>query len=625
MNDKPSWHFPSRGWGLDVIQDLSNAHFRDSPIPKLVRETLQNSLDANDTNLAGPVNVEITECSVDTDLIGGRQLKRHLEQCLNRAKKERPKIYSLYDQAVRTLTTENVRCLKIVDSGTLGLKGPSWDALVLQEGSVQKPGEAPGGSNGVGKNAVLNVSDLRTVFYSTRYIDGRRGRVEKFQGKATLMDHPDPDDADNNVQHVGFFSLQKGKPILTKEIPAFFKLPEVGTGVFVMGFNPRSDNWVDEVTAAIIDNFFYAVHHKMLVVRVNGQDDESVLINHRTLDPLFTKHSDQQPAHHYYQAIRDSAHTRTEPIGKIGPLDVYMSIGSGPRRTAYINRNGMLITDSREQKANPIAPRGKSLWPDYVVVVSPATARGDEWIRQMESTSHDSMSPRQCFENKDLRNAENWLREIRNAVSQIIDDSAQVEKYGDTSNIDEMARIFPDEFDPEAPGNRMLRTETSNPRVSHGSTMILNEASEEESDEHDGTHENQDQQEDDGDDRENDKKEKRKTNPREGRNKGSGSNRGRKPRLAGPRFVPTSPRTATIAFTPADEPQQTMTITLTPAGTEWRHEEPVQIIDAKVISPQGQKAQVVDGSIKLTPTSSERILIEISTSEPMNETAFRIG
>ena len=93
MNEQPTWHFPPRGWGLDVIQDLSNAHFRDAPIPKLVREVIQNSLDANDTNLAGPVEVEISECTVDPELIGARQLKLHLEACLNRAKTEkRPRV-----------------------------------------------------------------------------------------------------------------------------------------------------------------------------------------------------------------------------------------------------------------------------------------------------------------------------------------------------------------------------------------------------------------------------------------------------------------------------------------------------------------------------------------------------
>ena len=626
MNDAPSWHFPPRGWGLDVVQDLSPAHFRDEPVAKLVREVIQNSLDANDTHLPGPVEIDIADQAIDPDLIGRDELKLHLLACLDRAKREkRARIQRMYEQAVRTVDAEEINCLRLVDSGTLGLKGASWDALVLQEGSVQKPGEAPGGSNGVGKNAVLNVSDLQTVFYSTRYVEGRRGRVEKLQGKTILMDHPDPSEEAHNVQHVGFFSMPGGQPVLTTQIPDFFRLPEVGTGVFVMGFNPKSPNWVDEVTTAVIENFFYAIHHQTLVVQVRDHSDNAVLINHQTLDSLFEKHSAQKASHHYYKTIRDLSATRTESIGKIGPLDVYVSIGSGPRRTAYINRNGMLVTDSKEQKTNPIAPRGKSLWPDYATIVAPATARGDEWIRQMESTSHDSMSPRQCFEGKELREAEAWLKKTRAEISKIIDAAAQVEKYGDTSNLDELANMFPDEFDPQAPGNRLLQTKTSNPRISHGPAVTSNGTGEDDGDddqESGQTHqkENKENHDDDGRDRDS-----RESNRRENNNRGAGSKRGRRPRLARPRIVATGPRAATIAFTPVDEAQQSMTIGLTPAGSEWGQENPIQIVSARVISPSGQQAEITDGSITLTPQSPERIVIEISTSDPIGESAFRIG
>ena len=222
MTDRPSWHFPPRGWGLDVIQDSSSTHFRDDPIPKLVREVLQNSLDANDRDLVGPVEVEIAEVYVDGGAIGANELKSHLESCLERAKDEdRKNVQYFYDKALQALEPEEIRCLQIVDSGTLGLIGRSWDALVFQEGSVQKSGAAPGGSNGVGKNAVLNVSDLRTVFYSTRYIQRREGRVEKLQGKATLMDHPNPHDKGEGLQHVGFYSMPLGEPVLTTQIPNF--------------------------------------------------------------------------------------------------------------------------------------------------------------------------------------------------------------------------------------------------------------------------------------------------------------------------------------------------------------------------------------------------------------------
>lgn len=193
MLDHPSWHFPARGWGLDVIQDSSSTHFRDDPIPKLVREVLQNSLDANDKNLAGPVSVTIAERYVPSQSIGADELAKHVESCLTRAVEEdRASLRKFYEQASRAVQSEQIRCLQVIDSGTLGLKGRAWNALVFQEGSVEKPGSAPGGSNGVGKNAVLNVSDFRTVFYSTRYVQLREGRIEKFQGKATLMDHRNP-------------------------------------------------------------------------------------------------------------------------------------------------------------------------------------------------------------------------------------------------------------------------------------------------------------------------------------------------------------------------------------------------------------------------------------------------
>ena len=427
MSDKPAWQFPPRGWGLDVIQDSSSTHFRDDPIPKLVREVLQNSLDANDRDLVGPVEVEIAERYVDGRIIGADQLRDHLESCLERAKDEdRKNVQSFYARALEALEPEEIRCFQIVDSGTLGLIGRSWDALVFQEGSVQKSGSAPGGSNGVGKNAVLNVSDLRTVFYSTRYIQRREGRVEKLQGKATLMDHPNPHDKSESLQHVGFYSMPLGEPVVTTQIPEFFRLADVGTGVFVMGFNPKSNEWSREVTAAVIENFFHAIHHKRLVVNVKDQSNDTILINHETLDWLFERESNNKPAFHYYKAIRGQEPRKTEPIGRIGPLSAYVFIGSGPRRTAYINRNGMLITDSREQKINPIAPRGKSLWPDYCVVVTPESDRGDEWIRQTENTSHDSMSPRQCFEGRELTDAERWFRQARSTISQIIDDAAQV-------------------------------------------------------------------------------------------------------------------------------------------------------------------------------------------------------
>ena len=620
MTEKPAWHFPPRGWGLDVIQDSASTHFRDDPIPKLVREVLQNSLDANDRDLVGPVEVDLAERYVDCRIIGAEDLKRHLESCLERAKdEERKNVQSFYVKALQALQADEIRCLQIVDSGTLGLIGRSWDALVFQEGSVQKSGAAPGGSNGVGKNAVLNVSDLRTVFYSTRYIQRREGRVEKLQGKAILMDHPNPHEKSEGLQHVGLYSMPQGEPILTTAIPEFFRLDDVGTGVFIMGFNPRSNEWRREVTAAVIENFFHAIHHKKLVVKVKDQINDTILINHETLDWLLERESNNKPAFHYYKAIRDQEARSTEPIDRIGPLNAYVSVGAGPRRTAYINRNGMLITDSREQKANPLAPRGKSLWPDYCVVVTPESDKGDEWIRQTENTSHDSMSPRQCFEGRELTDAERWFRQARNKISQIIDDAAQVQKYGDTTNLSELASMFPDEFDPETPGNKLLKTKTTNTRlvIPQPITPEPEPGPDPEPEPGPGPEPESGPGPGPG----------QGPNPRPGPapGPGPGQRRGRRPRIERPRLIPTQRTLATVAFTLMGDTAQEIAIRLRPAGGEWGQENPIEVVSAKVVSPAGQEAQIQDGAVRLTPQPNERVVIEVETSDALDDFAFRIG
>ena len=580
MSNKPSWQFPPRNGGIEFIQDPSSAYFSDDPLPKLVREVVQNSLDAKEPGLTNPVEVGFTETGVEANLIGTAELKEHLMACLDRAKDDkRPNAQADYERALKTLGSNRIRCLQIVDSGTTGLKGSTWDSLVFQEGSVQKSGDAPGGSYGIGKNAVFNVSDFRTVFYSTRCLERREGRVKKLQGKATLMAHPNPKNEKESLQHIGFFTMPGGNPILTREIPDFFRLNEVGTGVFIMGFNPRSARWVREVTAAVIGNFFYAIHHKNLVVRISAQESE-VVVTHETLDWLFESHAPDTPSYHYYKAIRDYKSVTTDAIHKIGLLNVYLSIGSGPRRTAYINRNGMLITDSREQKANPISPRGSSLWPDFAAVVVPATGEGDQWIRKTENPSHDSMSPRQFFENRERQEADKRFKEARDAIRKVINEAAQVEKYGDTSNLSELAAMFPDEFDPNAPGNTVLATRTTpttptRPQGNLSEVQATYERMLQNTDENqEGGNSGSNSTQDDNTDDENDDN---------GGDEGGSHSRGddlsrksrekrerpaRPPRLRHPRFIPTGSSAATVAFTVTDSPPRQVNLELTPAGGE---------------------------------------------------------
>ena len=261
MIKNATWQFPANQGGVEyAFQDASREHFAGNPLHHLVREIIQNSLDAKDPGRP-IVTVTFTETTATRDEICVDGLRKHVQSCLDQARSDStPEAEKAYREALEILDTERICCLKIQDTGTTGLQGSNWGALVYKEGAVQKGNNAPGGSFGIGKNAVFTVTDIYTVFYSTRYLNRRKkkGRVEQMQGKARLMTHPDPDPANKvkpankakKLQHMGFFRMPNEKPIDGNKIPDFFRLKESGTGIFIIGFNPRTKNWVETMTSS---------------------------------------------------------------------------------------------------------------------------------------------------------------------------------------------------------------------------------------------------------------------------------------------------------------------------------------------------------------------------------------
>ena len=621
MSSKATWQFAPSGGGVEVVQEQSSAHFSDDPIPKLVREVIQNSLDAKRESL---VEVRFAERNVHRDLIDAVSLKKHIVACRNMAKEERRKdVQRDYERALKSLDSQDIRCLQIVDTGTTGLTGKSWGDLVYRDGGVTKPGASPGGSFGTGKNAVLNVSDLRSVFYSTRYRSKGKSRVEKLQGRTTLMAHPNPDKRSEMLQHVGFFRSPDGNPVIGKDIPATFRLEKTGTGVFIMGFNPWSDEWVNDVKSAIIENFFYAIHNKQLVVSVKPLELARIDVTHETLDPLFEDIATDSSSYDYYKSIRDKEPEQTPKTHKIGALDVFLTIGSGPSRTAYVNRNGMLITASRESKSNPIAPRRSSLWPDYAAVIVPATDAGDMWIRDMENPSHDSVSPEKLRDPKERKRAKQILEDTRKAIRSIIDREAAVAQYGDTSNLDELADVLP-ELNPKTPGNRELsveiehtRFQPSGPDPGPGSGSGAEPGSGSGSGSGAGSGPG--------------------SGPGHGSGTGSGVGTGpglgsqqspkRLSRLRNPRFIPMKQHEAVVAFSVQEksDPSNEVSISLRPAGSQWNREQEIEITEATVLNPDDQNASLKNGKVTLVPKTNGRIAIRIVCKSRIDNLAFRIG
>jgi len=442
-----AWQFPPNQEGAEYgFGDAASAHFRADPIAHLVREMIQNAIDAKLDGLAEPVHVVFWESEIPTSVIGGDSLRLHMESCLLLAKeKKRAEAATAYSKALEILDQPTISCLSIIDSGTTGLMDDNWNALVMQEGIAHKTRPASGGSNGIGKNAVFNLSDLQTVMYSTRYLARRKGREEKLQGKSRLVTHPDPMRKDAQLQHVGFYRTEERQPLRGREIPDVFRLADTGTGIFILGFNAHCTNWARTAMAAVLDNFFFAIHNRQLVVEIRPNPEQSAItLNHETIDQQFITVG-MSKNYSYYQAIRGCVANTVSVDLPLGPLKVYLLKGEGPRRTACLNHNGMLITDSRELKRNYLAPRSRNFWPDYAAVIMAATPQGDEWLRKMENPGHDAITPQQIRDASDRQQAEAILNQARSALRDAYDNGFNTTQYEAISNLTELAYALPEQ------------------------------------------------------------------------------------------------------------------------------------------------------------------------------------
>ena len=187
MSSNIGWHFPPTGGGTyDGYNDAGVAHFDGAHENTLARETLQNSLDAQEES-GKPVEVEFEIRQIDSSTLGLDELGKAVNACLTEPDLSEKAELAL-NEAQKLLSATQVTCLRIADRNTTGLRGNQWTALVKARGMSLKEEFGAGGSHGIGKFAPFAISPLRTVFYWTKSEEATNSR-ELFQGRAILMSH----------------------------------------------------------------------------------------------------------------------------------------------------------------------------------------------------------------------------------------------------------------------------------------------------------------------------------------------------------------------------------------------------------------------------------------------------
>ncbi|UBK56479.1 hypothetical protein [Clostridium perfringens] len=408
--------------------------FSKRPNNHIVKETIQNSLDAKLDNKNLPVKVCFKLLRVNREAVPDIDGTISTLISCKKYHDSDKKAKCIIDDALNILQCDKINILEISDYNTTGLKGAkskennNFNNLVRASGVSNKGGEE-GGSFGIGKNAAFACSKLRTVIYSTLDYEGTfalqgvaRWATHIFDGKET--------------QGVGYLSVLENnnndvryRPFLDDEVKIFddiFIRKEIGTSLFVLGFND-SYQWKKDFIKATIENYFLAILNGDLEVVI-----EDTIINKSTIDEIIDVYLDLEEDSltlGYYRALMHGKKFEYI-IEDLGVLKLSLILGNDyDKKVAYVRSNGMKIIDKG----------GLRIATPFTGVLSFDGVRLNSFIKSLENVSHDNIIVDKVgdskYNNKIIKEIEKF---IRDSIKQSID-----ERNINSINIEWLAESFP--------------------------------------------------------------------------------------------------------------------------------------------------------------------------------------
>lgn len=294
MNDTRQWYFTSNGNGQNTgLNDAGINTFAagDNWVNSLVRETIQNSLDAV-LDTEKPVEVEFRNFLMKkSDFPGNEQFKNILQSCYDEQKiyKDAEKFFNrarhIFTESENNSSNDCISVLRMSDFNTIRLEGAdtnrneeTWGRLVKGNG-VSNQGSTAGGSFGIGKSSSFGCSELHTVFYAS--LD--RTEIKSYIGVARLVTFKDEkckgaDNPDGLTTGIGYYAQSNLKNAIL-ELPNFeqdYLRTTSGTDIYIMGM-VAVDNIKNTFIDAVLNNFLVSLWDNKLVVRLKFEDEEVTL------------------------------------------------------------------------------------------------------------------------------------------------------------------------------------------------------------------------------------------------------------------------------------------------------------------------------------------------------------
>lgn len=373
------------GWVFSKVDGGQDSGFHDAGVETfkgdfsryLARELIQNTLDARlDHNKPAEIRFTVEDVRVK-EIPDADRLAATIQACSDYWSDKKAKEF--FKRAVSLLGKATIPTLRVSDYNTTGVPGSdsardrNWYNLVRCSGASSKGG-GEGGSFGIGKNAPLAASQLRTVLYSTRTSEG-----VAFQGIAKLATHSHPDGG--KAQATGYLGGTAGESVRSAlTIPARFLRKEQGTDIIVLGVSAEP-SWNNDLMFSVLENFWPAIHFKELQVYVGDQPITSDNLK-SLLDTFSTR--DGFSAHHYYRAFTEPTKYVKADLPILKGADLYLRVGETdlPKRVAMVRKTGMVIYPRLFR--SPLRFSGVFLC---------RNEQGNAILRDMEPPRHDAWDP----------------------------------------------------------------------------------------------------------------------------------------------------------------------------------------------------------------------------------------
>lgn len=419
-------HFPDTSKHTGFIHNAIQ-NFAKEPIQSIVREGIQNSSDALDTqNGEKQVKVVIKTGKFLKDEVADlKNIEEHLKFCKekdgNKAEnREIQRHINLFEADQKYYSY-----IEIADYNTTGMNKKSFLYFTQSDFKTNKESLGSQGSKGVGKAAYFACSSLRTMLVSTKTEEGLR-----FRGTARLATHKNPNNPSQTLKGEGYFG--NTALIDNSEIPKRFRRHEKGTSIFVIGALHTDKNFKEEVITEVLRNYWFAIAENQLVVEVEGEE-----INNKNLEQLIIKHFTgyrdyrtgikQNPRPYYESYIKGQVYKRN--IVNIGECKLWLhkntSFNLGA--VACFRKTKMLI-----YKENIIDS-------GFAGVFLCDDDDGNEFLKDIENEAHDEWNPN--INPEKVKEARQTIKEIKEFIRESFYEFSGIDE-SDSFGIEVLDNVF---------------------------------------------------------------------------------------------------------------------------------------------------------------------------------------